>query len=112
MTTFTPIITITVDGALTSISVQGGVGTATIRGTIPGMIPGTTDTDGVILIPTVGTARGITAVGTTHGITVGGTHPGILPGTTGVTTIRGITVTVDGTEAVITAVSTTDIIPD
>lgn len=103
MTTFTPIITITVDGALTSISVQGGVGIATIPGTTPGMIPGTMDTDGVILITAVGTIRGIMA---------DGTHPGILPGTTGVTMILGITVTADGTEVVIIAVSTTDTIPD
>lgn len=98
-----PIITITVHGVLISISAWDGVGIATIPGTTPGMIPGTMDTDGVILITAVGTIRGIMA---------DGTHPGILPGTTGVTTIRGITVTVDGTEAVITAVSTTDIIPD
>lgn len=96
-----PIITITVHGVQTSISAWDGAGTASIPGTTPGTIPGTTVTDGDIPITAVGTARGITAAGITRGIMADGTHPGILRGTTA-----------GGTEAVITAVSTMDIIPD
>lgn len=89
-------------GDPTYISAWVGAGTATIHGMTLGMIPGTTVTDGDTPFTAIGTARGITA---------GGTHPGIHLGITAGIILPGITVTADGTEADITAVSMMDTTP-